>query len=397
MRNLNHKPSLGLIITAILLIIFTSTSVQAIKSETIRWSREKGGQETHTTSSDPENLLINGNMDELSFYPRPKNHYIAGMWYQWFWTAPHRIPEFIDGGSPYHQVCHPIPEDGNCANEGNHSQGYILWSGLNFTAGIYQSVPVTPCQMYEFQAYARNDLSTYRSKVGIDPHGTMMPPYVPPDGDDLPNNCPPDGTSACPNPGVSDPSALPSTITWSAESSPVALTWVSQTVTTEALSDTITVWTYTAASSESPSQSAYWDNASLKPAPFPENRLPSPTSWATTDFITQVTVLQEAGVITVSWETLEPAFGQVWYEHTQTHPTTTPAASLYTNYIPLVTRNYRPYPYHATPDTTPTLTHTATITGLASGDKLTIAILSRHHMTDTCTTEVYAPIYVTIP
>ena len=332
------------------------------------------------------------------FYFRPTNHFVAGMWYEWFVTGNHVIPEFIDGGSPYHQSCYPVPSDKNCAAANNHSQGYILWSGKPFVAGIYQTVTVTPCQMYQFQAFARNDESDYLSKVGIDSYGTRLPAYVSPDGDDLPKNCPPDGKSACPNPGVSSADALPSTITWSPATSAQNLTWMTHTVASEALSTTISVWTYTdSVPGGAEPQSAYWDNATLTTTTYPDNRLPAPAAWTSSTFITNVVMLKSSSRVTVTWKTTEAAIGQVWYERLRSTGVTTSPTAAYTQYFPLIMQNYMAYPFETTPDTTHVLTHSAVLSDLKSGDRLTLYILSRHFATDTCKTEVYGPLYVTVP
>jgi hypothetical protein len=53
----------------------------------------------------PGNLLTNGDFDNPNypFYWRPTNHFVGGMWYEWFAVE---IPEFIDGGIISHNVCY---------------------------------------------------------------------------------------------------------------------------------------------------------------------------------------------------------------------------------------------------------------------------------------------------
>jgi len=262
-----------------------------------------------TQAAAATNLLANGDMDQTGFYWRPTNHFVANGWYEWFWTGA--IPEFLDGGIKYHNVCYPPPA-GLCTN--NHSQGYIRW-GAAFIAGIYQPVSVAPCTLYQFTAYNRNDMDNYHPKVGIDPTGQVLPPYIPPDGDNLPLNCPPDGHSKCPNPGISDPSKLPPHIVWSPEFDHAGGTWAAQSVTVEALSTTISVWTYAAPDNVgSVSRSTYWDAASLVQVQSPSSRLltgtlPTPSP----GFITGVTSSTTAIRANLSWQTSQPAVTQVLY------------------------------------------------------------------------------------
>jgi hypothetical protein len=258
------------------------------------------------------NLLANGDMDQVKFYWRPTNHFVAGMWYEWFWTGA--IPEFIDGGIKTHNQCYPEPPSGKvCVDDmHNSSQGYIRWGGP-YVAGIYQPVQVTACSAYQFEAYNRNDDVNYHPKVGIDPTGQVLPPYIPPDGNGLPVNCPPDGYSKCPNPGIESLSELPPHMVWSAESNPPKFTWVPISVTAEALSTTISVWTYVAPENTgSPSRSTFWDYASLVQAP--SSKLTTGTLPPNDNsFITGVTSSTTAIRANLSWQTSQPAVTQVLY------------------------------------------------------------------------------------
>lgn len=395
MRTVQHKFSRSLAIMSVFLVglLLTFQSVLATEDQQIVDPPMTAGSQEMGASASDTNLLTNGSMDELSFYFRPTNHFVAGMWYEWFVNGAYRIPEFIDGGSPYHQACYPIPSDRNCEKAQNHSQGYILWSGKPFVAGIYQPVTVTPCQMYQFTAYARNDASYYLSKVGIDPTGEILSP----DPGNIPWNCPPDGKSICPNPGVSSPEFLPSNIVWSSYSSGPVTEWLTSTVAAEALSTTISVWTYTDAVIGNGPQSAYWDMTTLTTTTYPDNRLPAPAAWTSSTFITNVVMLKSSSRVTVTWKTTEAAIGQVWYERLRSTGVTTSPTAAYTQYFPLIMQNYMAYPFETTPDTTHVLTHSAVLSDLKSGDRLTLYILSRHFATDTCKTEVYGPLYVTVP
>lgn len=346
------------------------------------------------------NLLVNGDMDDsrFPFYWRPTNHYVVGMWYEWFWPKPHRIPEYVDGGIPYHNVCYPPPPPGEtCESMGNHSQGYILWSEKTFLAGIYQAADVTPCLPYEFAAYTRTDGSLYISKVGISPIGEVLPPFDPSEWDDYPDNCPPDYHSECPNPGVDGPEDLPTSIIWSPAVNAPAFTWTRLSITTEALSDTLSVWTYTESSTESVSQSAYWDAATLLPASFTNNRLPAPLSWPPSGFITNVVTRTVLDHLVIEWDTPEPASGQVWYEFTVPITPSTPVTPTLTHrvYLPLVIAPLN-LEYATAVDTRYTTHHSVSIIGVANGDIVDFIALSRRLLGNTCVTEVSEPLRVTI-
>jgi hypothetical protein len=328
------------------------------------------------------NLLSNPTLDTGGYYFRPPNHFVAGMWYEWFWTSA--IPEFIDGGHPYHNQCYPVPTSGTCASNSNHSQGYIRW-GDAFIAGMYQPVTVTPCAMYRFEAYNRNDTNHYHPKVGIDPTGWVLPAYVPPDGDSLEWNCPPDGHTKCPNPGVDTLSELPATLIWGPTFDHAAYTWAKGSVEAEARASKISVWTYTAPA-VSGSMSSYWDYLSLTQVAFPNDRLPTPSSW-NSSFVTGVTSTTGTSTLTVQWNTSSAASTQVWYNHfTPTLPISISASSVYTTYFPVVYASAAP-PYATTLNTAPVLAHTAVITGLTDGEIVTFVVLSRRLSGGSCVTE----------
>jgi hypothetical protein len=255
------------------------------------------------------NLLQNGDFDAMAMYWRPTNHYVGGMWYEW-WVDPN-LPEFINGGSIHHNSCYPPPAPGKtCADEHNKSQGYIRWGGP-YVAGVLQPVAVTACTYYRFQAYNRNDDTNYHAKIGIDPWGWQQPMK----GPRPPDNCPPDGRSPCPDPSFGNISEIPSTIVWSPEFNQAAFTWGTQSVTTEALSPTITVWTY-AAPEEGGSLSTYWDYMSLVQASPPNGKLIADGTLPAPDgsigyVVTQTTALRA----TLNWKTSQPALTQVLYHY----------------------------------------------------------------------------------
>lgn len=351
-----------------------------------------------STSSGEVNLLINGDMDDprYPFYWRPTNHFVAGMWYEWFWTGA--IPEFIDGGHPHHNECYPPPAPGRgCHDEGNHSQGYIRW-GDGYIGGIYQPVSVIPCALYQFQIFHKNQPDPgYISKVGIDPTGQNLPPHDERDRHEYPMNCPPDYRSECPNPGLDTLDELPPHIVWSPEYRDV-WDWQPLSVTAEAVSTTINVWTYTDARAvEIPPKSTYWDKGSLVPVAFPNDRLPAPTSAVPSGFITNVVAQTVLDFLIIEWDTPQPASTQVWYRILTPTVPITPTGPYFV-YLPLVINGGGFSSYtHATPlDITPTTRHRVIIGGLQEGTQIEFIALSRRPLTTTCVTEFSAPVRVTI-
>ncbi len=345
------------------------------------------------------NLLINGDMDggggQYPFYWRPTNHFVAGMWYEWFWTAA--IPEFIDGGHPHHNECYPVPPTGrSCSDMDNHSQGYIRW-GDGYVAGIYQPVTVNPCVNYRFEIYHKNQRDPgYISRIGIDPTGQNLPPHAPEELDDYPDNCPPDYQSECPDPGLDSLNDFPPHIVWSPEVHNV-WNWQKFSITAEAVSNTLTVWTYTDARNvQTPPKSTYWDYASLVEVPFPDNRLPPPASMDPSGFITNVVTQTVLDFLIIEWDTLAPASTQVVYRFlTETTPVT--PTGPYFVYLPLVVKPGGWGEYLATLlDTTPKIHHRAVIPHVREGDRVEFIALSRRPLTTSCQTEISERIEVTI-
>lgn len=312
------------------------------------------------------NLLANGDMN-LGFYFRPTNHFVAWPWFEW-WGNYTTIPEFIDGGHPHHNECYPIPAVGKtCSDYENHSQGYIRY-GTPYIAGIYQAVNnVTPCTLYTFEVYNRNDPGNYHPKIGMDVSGWILTRL----GSSKPHNCPPDGASICPDPYIAQ---FPATMIWSPESTHPGYTWASLSLTAEAINTSVSVWT-SAAPDYTGSLSTYWDYASLVQTPFPEGKLPAPASWTPSGFIQNLTTQWLLDKVLITWTTPEPASTQVWYTFT---PGDEPVYEL------------------ATPlDTTPTTWHQVIIEGLQhGGDTLRFAALSRRPQGISCTTEVFTQTFV---
>ncbi|HNT78585.1 MAG TPA: hypothetical protein PKH77_26545 [Anaerolineae bacterium] len=326
-------------------------------------------------ASAPGDLLANGDMDDPNhrFYWRPTNHYVAGMWYEW-WIGD-VIPEFLDGGVPYHNICYPVPPDGKCYNKPyyNLSQGYILYNMNRYTAGVYQIVnDLTPCTLYSLTAYNSNEGAGYTSKVGLEPTGWSLPI---PSWANPPDNCPPTGSSKCPDPRIDSEASFPTTMVWSDVS--YLKEWHALNVTAEAVNPTMTAWLYAAVPAGQISQSSYWDYASLVKTPFPDNRLPAPNSWEPSGFIQNLTTQWLLDKVKITWTTPEPASTQVWY-------TINPEANATT------------YAAMTPADTTPTTYHEVIIEGLtASGDVLSFAALSRRPQSTACTTEARTETFVT--
>ncbi len=342
------------------------------------------------SSADSSNLLTNGDMDQLPFYPRPTNHYVAGQWLQW-WGDYRAIPEYVDGGERGRQQCYPIPADGRCHGStigapNNSSQGYIRW-GAPYIAGIYQPVTqgVVPCTLYTFEIWNRNDSHLYNAKVGIDVTGWIITRL----GTSGPANCPPDGQSVCPDPYIE---SFPSSVIWSPESGHAAYTWAPLRVTAEAATSKISVWTYAAPDPGQISHSTYWDYGSLVQTPFPGDRLPAPTSWAPTGFVYNVNATPDLNNnVVVSWQTPSNASTQVWYAIYPPAPTIASTDSLtHTAYLPMIAAQRAPnaFTFMTTLDTTPKTWHQVVIPAVPADHRLVLLALSRRPIGQACTTEV---------
>ncbi len=333
-------------------------------------------------SSAQVNLLPNGNMDDPNypFYWRPTNHYVAGLWYEW-WVGPD-LPEFIDGGHPYHNQCYPPPTGPWCvhptipSSNDNHSQGYIRW-GAPYIAGIYQPVSVTPCRYYRFEIYNRNDGSNYHPKIGIDPTGWQLPYTANPTP---PDNCPPDGASPCPNPRLESIDDFPSTLVWSPEFDHAAYTWAAQSVVAEALAPVITVWTFVAPENDgNPSRSTYWDYGSLTAVSPPDNLLFSGVLPARDGNISQVISATAINAATFQWRTSAPAYSQVLYHYAGMAGSSLP---------PVVTATHQ-FELRADIDWTLKTDHSIRLQDLTPGAVYDVAIIAHRWTGDQCQTSAY--------
>jgi hypothetical protein len=333
------------------------------------------------------NLLLNGDMDQLPFYWRPHKDFVAGRWYQW-WSDRFNLPEYIDGGIPNHNQCYPTPADGLCHNpvtgQYNSSQGYIRW-GAAYDAGIYQPVAgTTPCLRYTFEIYNRNDAANYHTRIGIDPTGWIITAL----GSSGPHNCPPDGNSQCPDPYIA---AFPPTIIWSPAVNHPAYQWGPLSFTVEAVAHTISVWTRATPDGGNVSYSTYWDNGSVIYTPFPGNLLPQPASPAPSGYI-QPAASFNNGLLTLTWNTADPASTQVLYEVTRA-PITGTVPLTNSTFLPLIRKTIERVPFL---NPTPVLQHSFSIPGLQVGDVVDYVALSRRVLGNGCVTETSGPMRVTI-
>ncbi|MBN1259692.1 MAG: hypothetical protein JXB35_03340 [Anaerolineae bacterium] len=346
-----------------------------------------------------ENLLKNGDFDDpnYDFYWRPPNHYVAGMWFEWF-LMPY-LPEFIDGGIPYHNECYPQPEGVPCygVTPPNRSQGYIRW-GEPYMGGVYQLVEdVTPCTLYQFTVYNRNDRSNFNPRVGIDPTGANLPMRDPTDPDRYPFNCPPDGMSECPKPFIYSRYDLPQTIVWSEDCDHEAYTWAPCSVKAEAVNTTIGAWTYAYPDADAnPSRSTYWDAGTLAQIPFPNDRLPAPESTIPSGFIFSINENQEGDQLEIGWLTTNPAISQIWYTIIPSSTVTGTTTLSETMYLPLVGRTSWEYPEATELNLTAATTHNGIITGIVDGDTVRYVIVARRSNGSSCQTEFVGAREVTI-
>jgi hypothetical protein len=206
------------------------------------------------SQSNPDNLLVNGNMEDLPFYWRYPNHYVAGGWSRW-WIDGTVLPEYDDvrPGRPYRY-------------DGHHAQVYFKW-GNNYTAGIFQVVEgVTPCTPYRLSMWGRShslEGAHPHTKVGLDPTGSEVTP---------------DGAVK---------HGLPPLTAWSREQTEL-FTWEELTVEAESLGEQMTAILY---ASPQPGSTAthyydtFWDAGMLVPTNFPDGKLPTPSDWQPSGFI----------------------------------------------------------------------------------------------------------------
>jgi len=321
------------------------------------------------TQSFTPNLLVNGNFDDPAypFYWRYPNHHVAGGWIRW-WIHETVLPEYDDARAqrPYY--------------DGGHAQVYFKW-GHTYEAGIYQVVTgLAPCTPYRFTMWARNhslDGVLPHARIGLDPQGTQLTP-----SDD---DC-------------AVKTGLPPQTVWSREQTAL-FTWEELSVEAEPLGERLTAILY--AHPEPPPYGGpyyydtIWDAGRLITGTYPDGRLPEPTSWTPSGFITNIVTSTVLNTLVIEWDTLAPASTQVWYEILPLPSPPISPTGAFTVYLPLVMK--APTFTDATSlDVTPVTRHRAVIPGLQDGQTLRFVVLSRRLLGGSCVTEVSAPIEVTV-
>jgi len=303
-----------------------------------------------------EDLLANGGLNGDYYWAKP-NHYTAPEWGRW-WIDGSVLPEFdrTRNAEPY--------------IEGDRAQRMHKW-GSTFVAGIYQVATVTPCTNYQLDGHIRSDSVTGahpNTRIGLDPTGTQL--------------------TKSQNSGAV--ASLPALTSWSSTGTQL-FTWEHFTAQAEAFGDQLTAILYAApqpGSSQTHYYAIYFDDMSLTEIAFADDRLPAPSSWAPTGFISNLTTNYVSGTMTVEWDTASEASTQVWYSIESTsEPVTSTTPYTYTAYLPLISNFRPPTAYMTTLDTTRVLHHQAVITGLESSQYVTLVALSRRPTGTSCTTE----------
>lgn len=286
-----------------------------------------------------DDLLINGNMEELPFYWKPPNHFIAGEWRRW-WIGGGDIPEYDDVRSWRPQ-----------RYDGHHAQVYFRW-GEPYTAGIYQRVQgVEPCRFYEFEMYGRNhshDYTNHHARIGIDPLGRVY--------------------NTIDNPTIT---SLPDDIVWSPEQT-FYFTWGRHTVTAEALDDRVTAIVYVSPNAGHGYYDTFWDAGSLVEVSPPGGRLPEPSTYAPTGFVENVSATALLDQIVITWDTAQPASSQVWYNVN-------------------VTTTNDTYAYASAADMDPKKHHRVVLDGFQSGTAIEFVAVSRRLTGGECVTGISTP------
>jgi hypothetical protein len=323
-------------------------------------------------------LLANGNMDQLGFYWRPPNHWIAGGWFEWFSTKPFNFPEYSDGCE--RNFIHTAPS----------SQRLQLY-GDDYAAGLMQSVAVTPCTTYRFEAYGQSrpgsvnppkvDVDSHM-KVGIEPNGWMS------------------GRSIYDYDSGLEPEEFPRTVVWSPEATHY-FAFAPYSVTAEALSSTLTVVLYSTPEI-SPEKKIWWndtiwDTASLVEVAPPSGTIMSGTQLPAPDgFISNVTVLALPHVAVIEWETAAPASSQVVYRIKELQAAVSVTLPYtYRVYLPLQMNGASDWPHYSELDSTPVSHHRVVLTDVPYAYRIEFAALSRRPDGDVCRTSASSPLHKT--
>ncbi|MGC9396819.1 MAG: hypothetical protein ACP5J4_18395 [Anaerolineae bacterium] len=319
-----------------------------------------------------DNLLINGNFDELAFYWAYPNHYIAGGWERW-WIHGTIMPEFDDirGGRA------------NTYVDGSHAQVYFKW-GNTYTAGIFQVVDgLTPCRPYELTMHARTHTlegAFPHTRIGLDPVGAQL-------------------TSAG---AVHDSTPLHRAV-WSREQTAL-FTWEELSVTAEPLRNSLTAILYAApvpGSSAVHYYDTYWDAGALRESMYPDGRLPGPVQ-PSGGFIYSVSPMTSSSSLTVTWNVDDISGTQVWYKvvppPTPPAPITSTFQISFSTYLPLVSRGIPfDFPQQTALEYTTGVTHSATIADVPSGYSVYYIVVARRSRNGACVTEYAGPYSVKMP
>jgi hypothetical protein len=349
----------------------TGTEQDTLESPLLIWKYPLGDKaylsQSKTVAGD---LLTNGNMDQMGFYWRPPNHWIAGAWFEWFSTQPFNFPEFNDG---YERgFYHTFPS----------SQRLQLWAN-DYAGGLMQSLHVTPCMYYQFEVYGQSRPGSINPppvavashmKVGIEPFGWMSGRPI----EDY-------------DPGL-EPDQFPSTVVWSPEATH-NFAFAPYTVTAEALSDTLTVIMYSYPEIDIEGgvgwNDTIWDTASLVQVARPSGTLLDGADFPEPDrFITTITATVVPGQAVVEWETAGEAFSQLLYRvGNKTHPISATTLLIHSVYFPFMAYDLIPESMRATPpDYTPARRHRVVIPWLPQDYSLTFVALSRRLGEGACIT-----------
>ena len=261
--------------------------------------------------------------------------------------------------------------------DGGHAQVYFKW-GINYTAGIYQTVSgLMPCRPYQLTMHTRtHSLGGVHphARIGLDPLGVQLSPH---------------------GGAVDDPTPL-NRAAWSREQE-VLFTWEELAVTTEPLGDRLTAILYASpqpASSEIHYYDTFWDAGALRPATYADGRLPGPVQ-ATGGFIGGVGATQDGSNVSFTWNLAGPGLTQIWYKSTALTPITDTTHLTYTTYMPLLGRfsldfsTVTPLDYGAAQGA-----QTATIS-VPPGQVVSYVAVARRLVDGACVTEYAGPYTLT--
>ena len=319
-----------------------------------------------------DNLLVNGNFDEVPFYWAYPNHFVAGGWDRW-WIHGTVLPEYDDVKGVRESIY----------VDGGHAQVYFKW-GNAYTAGIFQVVNgLTPCRPYEFTMHARtHSLAGMRpgSRIGLDPVGAQLTP---------------DGA-------VHDQTPLYRTI-WSREQTALFV-WEKLSVTAEPLGNSLTPILY---ASPTPGSDAihyydtFWDAGALRASTYADGRLPNPLQ-PTDGFIQGVNPITSSTSLTVNWNLDDVSGTQVWYNIVPPPAPPVPITSTFqinfSAYLPIAARSIPfNFPQQTALEYTIAAAHSATIADVPAGHTVYYIVVARRLRGGACVTEYAGPYSVKMP